>query len=133
MRSIHTVTGVACSFLLVLGLSHIGQAEHSPGPSDVMKTDSLTEAQKHSFQSDDNTQQNVKEKKGSNHAREAKLIKGELFRVKDGNYFIKQKDGPEVRLHTDKTTKMIGTIQKGDQIEAMITEQNHALSIRSTQ
>ena len=62
----------------------------------------------------------------------AKTIKGELSRVEDGNYFVKVKDGKEVRLHTDKTTQMMGEIKKGDRIEAKVNNQNHALSIRST-
>jgi hypothetical protein len=43
------------------------------------------------------------------------------------------KDGKEVRLHTDKTTKMTGEIKKGDHIEAQVNTKNHALSIHSTQ
>jgi len=41
------------------------------------------------------------------------------------------KDGKEVRLHTDKTTEMMGEIKKGDRIEAKVNDKNHALSIRS--
>jgi len=43
------------------------------------------------------------------------------------------KDGKEVRLHTDKTTKMMGDVKKGDHIEAQVNTKNHALSIRSAQ
>ena len=68
---------------------------------------------------------------GSNSAKGAKTIKGELARVEDGNYFVKVKDGKEVRLHTDKTTMMTGEIKKGDRIEAQVNTMNHALSIRS--
>jgi len=92
-----------------------------------MKTDSVTDQQ--GFQSDDDKQKNVK--KGSDSAKGAKTIKGELFRVEDGNYFVKVKDGKEVRLHTDKTTEMMGEIKKGDHIEAKVNDKNHALSIRS--
>jgi hypothetical protein len=128
MVSISKVVGIlSCSFLLCLGLSNAAQAEHAPGPSDVMKTDSVTDQQ--GFQSDDDKQKNVK--KGSDSAKGAKTIKGELFRVEDGNYFVKVKDGKEVRLHTDKTTEMMGEIKKGDHIEAKVNDQNHALSIRS--
>ena len=74
----------------------------------------------------------MNEKQGSSHAEGAKTIKGELFRVEDGNYFVKVKEGKEVRLHTDKTTKMKGEIKKGDQIEAKVNGQNHALSIRGS-
>jgi uncharacterized membrane protein YcgQ (UPF0703/DUF1980 family) len=130
MVSIPKVVGVlSCGFLLCLGLSNAAQAEHAPAPSDLMKTDSVTDQQ--GFQSDDDKQKNVNNEKGSNRAEGAKTIKGELFRVEDGNYFVKVKDGKEVRLHTDKTTQMMGEIKKGDRIEAKVNEQNHALSIRS--
>jgi len=130
MVSIPKVVGVlSCGFLLCLGLSNAAQAEHAPAPSDLMKTDSVTDQQ--GFQSDDDKQKNVNDEKGSNRADGAKTIKGELSRVEDGNYFVKVKDGKEVRLHTDKTTQMMGKIKKGDRIEAKVNEQNHALSIRS--
>jgi hypothetical protein len=96
-----------------------------------MKTDSQTDRQ--GFQSDDDKQQNVNDEKGNNQAEGLKTIKGELFRVKDGNYFIKVKDGKQISLHTDKTTQMMGEIKKGDQIEAKVTRENHALSIRQIQ
>jgi len=132
MVAIPKVVGVlSCGFLLCLGLSNAAQAGNAPGASDVMKTDSVTDRQ--GFQSDDDKQRNVDDKMGSNRADGAKTIKGELFRVEDGNYFVKVKDGKEVRLHTDKTTQMIGEIKKGDRIEAKVNDQNHALSIRSAQ
>ena len=128
MVSIQKVVGVlSCSFLLCLGLSNAVQAEHAPGPSDVMKTDSVTDKQ--GFQSDDDKQKNVDNEKGSNPVEGAKTIQGELTRVEDGNYFVKVKDGKEIRLHTDKTTKMMGEVKKGDRIEAQMNNQNHALSI----
>ncbi|HYM89426.1 MAG TPA: hypothetical protein VES92_09960 [Nitrospiraceae bacterium] len=131
MLSIPKVVGVlSCGFLLCLGLSNAAQAEHPPAPSDLMKTDSVTDRQ--GFQSDDDKQKNVNNEKGSNRAKGARTIKGELSRVEDGNYFVKVKDGKEVRLHTDKTTQMMGEIKKGDRIEAKVNDQNHALSIRPT-
>jgi len=130
MVSISKVVGVlSCGFLLCLGLSNVAQAEHAPAPSDLMKTDAVTDQK--GFQSDDDKQKNVNDEKGSNRADGSKTIKGELFRVEDGSYFVKVKDGKEVRLHTDKTTRMMGDIKKGDRIEAKVNDQNHALSIRS--
>ncbi|HSL06298.1 MAG TPA: hypothetical protein VK901_22515 [Nitrospiraceae bacterium] len=130
MGSISKIVGVAsCGFLLFLGLSNAAQAGNVPGASDVMKTDSQTDRQ--GFQSDDDKQKNVDDKKGSTRAEGAKTIAGELFRVEDGNYFVKVKDGKEVRLHTDKTTQMTGEIKKGDRIEAQVNPENHTLSIRS--
>ena len=128
MVAIPKIVGVlTCGLLLCFGLSNAAQAEHSPAPSDVMKTDSVTDRQ--GFQSDDDKQKNVDNEKGS--ADGAKTIKGELFRIEDGNYFVKVKDGTKVRVHTDKTTQMMGEIKKGDRIEANVNDQNHALSIRS--
>jgi Cu/Ag efflux protein CusF len=130
MVSIPKVVGVlSCGFLLCLGLSSAAQAEHAPAPSDLMKTDAQTDRQ--GFQSDDDKQKSAE--MGSNRAEGAKTIKGELFRVEGGNYFVKVKDGKEVRLHTDQTTQMMGEIKKGDQIEAKVNKKNHALSIRSAQ
>ena len=133
MVSIPKIVGVLlCGLLLCLGMSTAAQAEHSPSASDVMKTDSQSDSGL-GFQSDDDKQKNVDDKKGNTRAKGAKTIQGELVRVEDGNYFVKVKDGKEVRLHTDKTTQMIGEIKKGDRIEAKTNDQNHALSLRSAQ
>lgn len=128
--SIPKLVGVlSCGLLRCLGLSNATQAEHSPSASDVMKTDSQSDRQ--GFQSDDDRQKKVGDQKGSTRAEDAKTITGELVRVKDRNYFVKVKGGEAVRLHTDKTTQMIGEIRKDDRIEAKMNDQNHALSIRS--
>ena len=127
MVSIPKVVGaLSCGVLLCLGLSTTAQAEHAPAPSDLMKTDAQSDRQ--GFQSDDDKQMN--DKNGNSRAEGAKTIKGELFRIEDGNYFVKVKDGKEVRLHTDKTTQMKGEIKKGERIEAKVNNENHALSIR---
>jgi hypothetical protein len=43
---------------------------------------------------------------------------------------VKEQDGKEVSLQTDQTTDM-PDITQGDQIEANMNDQNHALWIRS--
>ncbi|MGZ8406237.1 MAG: hypothetical protein ACXWWB_11275 [Nitrospira sp.] len=130
MVPIPKIVGVlSCGLLLCLGLSKAAQAEHSPSASDVMKTDSQSDRQ--GFQSDDDKQ--TSGKIGSTRAKGAKTIQGELVRVEDGNYFVKVKGGKEIRLHTDKTTQMVGEIKKGDRIKAKMNDQNHALSIRPAQ
>ena len=100
------VGAMSCGFLLCPGLFNAAHAEHSPSPSNVMKTNEVTDRQ--GFQSDDDKQKYVDNDKGRNRAEDARTIEGELLRVKDGNYFVKVKDGKEVRLHTDKTTQMMG-------------------------
>ena len=73
MAFIPKVIGIISSgFLLCLGLSTAVQAEHEPAPSDVMKTDSMTDRQ--GFQSDDDKQKNVDNEKGSNSAKGAMTI-----------------------------------------------------------
>jgi len=62
-------------------------------------------------------------------------LKFRLLRAKDlspVNYKrVAEKDGKEVRLHADKTTLMFGQLKQGDRVEAEVTEQNHALRMRS--
>ena len=60
-----------------------------------------------------------------------RTIMGDVMRVEYAYYFVKEKDGKEVRLHADKTTLMFGQLMQGDRMEAEVTEQNHALRMRS--
>ena len=60
-----------------------------------------------------------------------RTIMGDVTRVEHGYYVVKEKDGSEVRLHADKTTLMLGQLKQGDRVEAEVTEQNHALRMRS--
>ena len=59
------------------------------------------------------------------------IIKGDVTRIDYAYYVVKEKDGREVRLHADKTTLMLGQLKQGDRVEAEVTEQNHALRMRS--
>ncbi len=61
----------------------------------------------------------------------SRTIKGAVMRIEYGDYFVKEKDGKEVRVHTDKTTQMMGQLKQGDRVEVEVTGQNHALRIRS--
>ncbi len=58
------------------------------------------------------------------------IIQGDVVRVERGRYFVKEKDGKEVRLEADNTTRM-GRIKKGDHIVATVDVEKHALSIHS--
>lgn len=62
-----------------------------------------------------------------------KTITGELLCIAEGDYFVKMKDGKEVRMHADNTTQMIGQIKEGDSIEAKVNGRDHAMLIRQTQ
>ncbi len=64
--------------------------------------------------------------------KDAQTIRGEVLRIEHENYFVKQYDGKEVRLHIDEMTQMAGNIGQGERIEAKVDDQHHALSIRSS-
>ncbi len=70
------------------------------------------------------------EEVGSSRLDTAKTIKGQLSGIDYGEYIIKDKDGKEVRVKTNKRTLFMGQIQRGDRVEAKVTEENLALSIR---
>ena len=58
-----------------------------------MKTDSQSDSGL-GFQSDDDRQENVDDKKGSTSVKDAKTLTGELVCVQDGNYFAKVRRWP---------------------------------------
>jgi BON domain len=58
------------------------------------------------------------------------IIQGDVVRIESGRYVVKEKDGKEVRLEIDQTTKM-GQIKKGDHIVATVDEEKNVLSIHS--
>jgi hypothetical protein len=101
------VGGVLCSVLLCLGLSNAASA------ADDMKPGGQTDQKDMTVQKQSHT------------------IQGNVVRVEYGEYLVKDKNGQEVRLHTDKTTQMMGQIKKGDRVVAKVNDQNHALSIVS--
>jgi len=59
-------------------------------------------------------------------------VEGEVLRVEGKDYFVMGKDGQEIRLHSDPTTRKIGNISQGDRIVATVNDQNHMRSIRLT-
>ena len=122
------LAGMMCgAVLLILGLHAAAQAEHSPSPSDNMKSDGISERK--DFQSDNDIQTNLKSERSN--AEGERTVSGELTKVESGHYYVKAKDGKEIRLHTDKTTQMIGNVMKNDHIEAQVNNEDHAMTIRS--
>ena len=58
------------------------------------------------------------------------MISGEVMRVEDASYLLKEESGKEVTLKTDKRTEQ-PVINQGDRISANVDDQNYALWIRS--
>ena len=127
MVSIPKVIGLmSCGFVLCVGLSTAAQAGNQPSAADETNA-----GQSDRRQGDQAGDKKMSDEMLAGHSEGGKTIKGEVLRVEGENYFIKGKDGKEVRLHTDKTTQKIGEIKQGDRIEVKVNDQNHALSMRS--
>jgi hypothetical protein len=115
-----------CGFLLCLGLSNAAQADNEA--ADKLKADQSDRRQ--GGQEAGETLMNDMERGQSIGD---KTIKGEVLDIKGDNIVVKREDGKEVRLHTDETTQKARNIVPGQDIEAKVNEQNHALSILSAQ
>ena len=58
------------------------------------------------------------------------IVKGDVL-LKEGEFYvIKDITGHEVRVHVSSETKLDGAIKTGDKIEAKVTSDGHAISIR---
>ena len=121
--SILKIVGLmSCGLLLWLGQSYTAQAVNAAQASHpASSTDPL-------------------ERKGGQvgvYAAREKLkvghkIEGEVLRVEGKDYFVMGKDGQEICLHSDPSTRKIGNINQGDRIVATVNDQNHMRSIRLT-
>jgi hypothetical protein len=58
------------------------------------------------------------------------VLKGEVLIVTDDFYLIKERGGKGVQVHLDKSTKRNGTIKVGDNVEAQVSTDGRALSIK---
>ena len=129
MVSIPKIVGVlSCGLLLCLGLATAGQADDTASFADKLKA-----AQSDRRQGGQEAgEQQMSDMEGGQ-SKGGKTITGELVRIEGDNYFVKDQDGNEVRLHTDETTHKAKNIniEPGNWIEAKVTDQNHALSILS--
>ena len=119
---------LACGFLLFLGLSTAGHAANAASPAErlnVGQSDPKPGGQEVG-------KKPIKDTEGGQ-AKESRIITGEVLRVEGNDCLIKGQDGKEVRVHIDLTTMKARNIEPGEQIEAKVDEQNHALSILSAQ
>ncbi len=60
----------------------------------------------------------------------AQIVKGDVLDMDGEFYMVKDISGHEMRLHVSKDTKMEDRIKVGDKIEAQVTSEGHAKSIR---
>ena len=56
-------------------------------------------------------------------------VKGTLMRSDGEQYWIKDDNGKEIRIHVDMSTKM-DKVVKGDHVKAYITEKGHATTLQ---
>ena len=58
------------------------------------------------------------------------IVKGDVLLKEGEEYVIKEMSGREVRVHVNAETKKDGVIKVGDKIEATVTREGHAISIK---
>jgi hypothetical protein len=58
------------------------------------------------------------------------VLKGEVLIITDDFYLIKERSGKGVQVYLDKSTKRTGTIKIGDSVEAQVSSDGRALSIK---
>jgi hypothetical protein len=99
-------------FLFVLaafiGFVDKSEAQNEPSPSDNMKTFSTTD------------QTGFKESR----------YRGKVVRMDGDDVVITTKEGKEISLHRDETTKAAGKIKQGDMIEVQVNDQHHIVSMK---
>ena len=57
-------------------------------------------------------------------------VEGEVVRIEGDYYFVEDPNGNEVRLTVNQSTLRTGPIKEGEQVEARVNNDDHALSIR---
>jgi hypothetical protein len=60
-------------------------------------------------------------------------VQGDVLKMDGDVYIVKDMTGKEIRLHVDKTSKLEGVVKAGDKIEAQVTEEGHAVSMKRVQ
>jgi uncharacterized protein YjdB len=56
-------------------------------------------------------------------------VKGTLMRMDGENYWVKDIDGKEIRLHVDASTKL-DKVKQGDRVKAYITDNGHTTTLQ---
>lgn len=57
----------------------------------------------------------------------SQAIQGDVLRMEDGHYVVKQKNGKEVGVATDNTTKIMGQIKNGDRVVECGRSESHVV------
>lgn len=55
------------------------------------------------------------------------VIQGDVLRMEDGHYVVKQKNGKEGGVATDNTTKIMGQIKNGDRVVERGRSESHVV------
>ena len=63
---------------------------------------------------------------------DAERLKGKLLKIDNEFYVVETTPGKESRIHVGKDTKMDGSSRIGDWIEAQVTPEGHARSIKKS-
>jgi hypothetical protein len=106
---------LSCGFLVCLEFS-TAQANTAASTAKDMK---------HAEQAEQTEQKDTTAQKPSH------IIQGDVLRMENGHYVVRQKNGKEVRVDIDHTTEIMRQVKHGDRVVANVDDQNHALWISS--
>ena len=60
-------------------------------------------------------------------------VQGEVLRIEGDNYLVRKYTGDVLHLHLDDNSQVIGSVQPGDRIVAMVDDLKHVLLIQPDQ
>ena len=115
MESICKALGMLCCGFLMCLNSSTTQANTAASTARDMK---------HTEQADQVEQKDTTQKPSH-------IIQGDVLRMENSHYVVRQKNGKEVRVDVDQTTEIMRQIKHGDRVVANVDSQNHALWISS--
>lgn len=120
MVSILKVLGViSCGLVLCLGLPNATLAiTNLTEELKQQKADEMADSLSGALNQEDATPEDVS------------TVRGEVLRIKRGNYLIRKYNGDIVRLRLDENTRIRGPVRRGDEIEAKVNDQGHVLLLR---
>lgn len=120
MVSILKVLGViSCGFVLCMGLPETTLAiTNLTEELKQQKADEMADSLPEALNQEDVTPEGVS------------TVRGEVLRIKRGNYLIRKYNGDLVRLRLDENTRITGPVRRGDEIEAKVNDEGHVLLLR---
>ena len=113
------ISVISCGFVLCMGLPDTTLAiTNLTEELKQQKADEMADSLPGALNQEDATPEGVS------------TVRGEVLRIKRGNYLIRKYNGDIVRLRLDENTRITGPVRRGDEIEAKVNDEGHVLLLR---